>query len=323
MNRMAWSLARAQHWVITHGQLAELGFSHEAIAHRVRTARLRSLWRGVYAVGPSGPTQRGWWMAAVLASGALAVLSHTSAGALLGINRAPRGPIDVLVPASRTPRHRGIRIRRTNHISADDVTRHDNIPVTAPVRTLIDLSTQLSAPQIERAINEADKLDLIDPETLRVELDGRKGQRGVRALRNVLDRATFALTDSELERRFLRIVRRVGLPSPLTQQHVNGHRVDFYWPDLGLVVETDGLRYHRTPTQQKSDRMRDQAHAAAGLTPLRFTHYQVAFEPEHVKRVLETVAARLSPKPLGIGRRPRAAGPLAAARPRRSRGIEK
>ncbi len=71
-------------------------------------------------------------------------------------------------------------------------------------------------------------------------------------------------------------------------------RTDFYWPDLGLVVETDGLRYHRTPAQQAKDRRRDQAHTAAGLTPLRFTHGQIAFEPAYVRATLEEVARRLS-----------------------------
>jgi very-short-patch-repair endonuclease len=112
-------------------------------------------------------------------------------------------------------------------------------------------------------------------------------------LREVLDRRTFTLTDSELERRFLPIVRRTGLSLPRTGHHLNGFKVDFYWPDLGLVVETDGLRYHRTPAQQSRDRLRDQAHAAAGLTPLRFTHAQVRYEPRHVQATLEAVARRL------------------------------
>jgi very-short-patch-repair endonuclease len=120
-----------------------------------------------------------------------------------------------------------------------------------------------------------------------------RGRRGVAILRDTLDRRTFVLTDSELERRFLPIARRAGLPKPETQMMVNGFRVDFYWPELGLVVETDGLRYHRTPTQQAADRVRDQAHAAAGLTPLRFTHAQIAYEPGQVRETLGAVSGRL------------------------------
>ncbi len=138
-------------------------------------------------------------------------------------------------------------------------------------------------------MNAADKLDLIDPERLRSELDRYRSLGGVPALRRVLDRATYRLTESDLERRFLRLVRRARLPAPHTQQRVNGYRVDFYWPGLELIVETDGLRYHRTPTQQSKDLARDQAHVAAGFTVLRFTHGQVQYEPERVISTLRAV----------------------------------
>jgi very-short-patch-repair endonuclease len=119
------------------------------------------------------------------------------------------------------------------------------------------------------------------------------GRRGAAALRRALDRPTFAVTDSELERRFLPIARRAGLPQPQTGVRLNGFRVDFYWPDLGLVVETDGLRYHRTSAEQGRDRLRDQAHTAAGLTQLRFTRAQVVFDAAHVESTLAAVASRV------------------------------
>jgi very-short-patch-repair endonuclease len=114
---------------------------------------------------------------------------------------------------------------------------------------------------------------------------------GLAKLRQTLDRRTFTLTDSELERLFLPLARRAGLPPPQTQARVNGFRVDFYWPELGLVVETDGLRYHRTPTQQAKDRVRDQKHIAAGLIPLRFTHAQIRVEKAHVHATLGAVVS--------------------------------
>jgi very-short-patch-repair endonuclease len=134
---------------------------------------------------------------------------------------------------------------------------------------------------------------LFSPEKLLAELDDYPGVRGVGPLRTILGAQTFQLTDSELERRFLRIVEKAGLPYPLTQRHVTGFRVDFFWPDLGLVVETDGLTYHRTPSQQARDRVRDQAHLAAGLTPLRFTHAQVRFESSYVSETLASLVSRL------------------------------
>jgi len=147
---------------------------------------------------------------------------------------------------------------------------------------------------LERAVNEADRLDLVDPETLRGELERYGGRRGVARLRELLDRRTFRLTDSELERLFLPLASQAGLSAPLTRQRLNGFRVDFFWPRLRLVVETDGLRYHRTPAQQARDRLRDQAHLAAGFTPLRFTHAQVRYEPEYVRATLRKVTRRLA-----------------------------
>ncbi len=170
---------------------------------------------------------------------------------------------------------------------------HEGIPVTSPIRTLIDLATSLSRAALERAVNEADKRDLTTPEKLRAALETYTGEAGVARLRALLDRHTFRLSDSDLERRFRPLARSAGLPTPLTKQRVNGFEVDFFWPDLGLVVETDGLRYHRTPAEQARDRLRDQAHAAAGLTPLRFTHEQVRFEGDYVRVTLTAVVRRL------------------------------
>jgi very-short-patch-repair endonuclease len=172
------------------------------------------------------------------------------------------------------------------------VRRRDGIPVTGIALTLIDLATLLGDDQLDRAVNEADRLDLIDPEALRSALDSSPRRPALARLRSLLDDRTFTLTDSVLERWFLELVREAGLQRPRTRAIVNGYRVDFHWPDLGLVVETDGLRYHRTPTQQTRDHRRDQAHTAAGLTPLRFTHAQIHFEAPHVEAVLTAVAAR-------------------------------
>jgi very-short-patch-repair endonuclease len=124
-------------------------------------------------------------------------------------------------------------------------------------------------------------------------LNGLGRRPGTAALSKALDRRTFTLTDSQLERQFLPLAGKAGLPQPQTGRVVNGFKVDFYWPELGLVVETDGLRYHRTPAQQARDRLRDQAHTAAGLVCLRFTRAQVALEPRHVEATLSAVADRL------------------------------
>ncbi|MDQ2940065.1 MAG: endonuclease domain-containing protein, partial [Actinomycetota bacterium] len=268
----------------------------QAIKHRTTTGRLHPVWRGVYALGRPQLTRYGRWMAAVLSCGPDAALSHESAAALWEIRAERRATIDISVPAHVARRRSGIQVHRRSSLAAGDLVRHHCIPVTTAVSTLVDLATRLPADQLEAAVNEADKRDLTNPEALRLDLDGLVCRPGVAPLRELLDRSMFTLTDSALEQRFLPLARRAGLPPPQSGRYVNGFKVDFYWPELGLVVETDGLRYHRTPAQQATDRLRDQTHAAAGLTPLRFTRAQVRFEPGHVRATLIAVAHRLRPR---------------------------
>jgi very-short-patch-repair endonuclease len=288
-----WDLVRRQHGVVTRRQLLDLGASTEAIEHRLASGRLHRLHWGVYAVGRPEVDQRGRWMAAALSCGPAALLSHESAASLWGFWARAAG-IDVVVPEGKLRRRPGIRVNRRVGLGSEHRRVIDGIPVTDPISTLIDLATCTGLDRLDRAVNDADRLDLVDPESLRAALDAIPPRPGVGRLRSLLDSHTFAPTDSVLERRFLRLVGEAGLLRPATQVMVNGFRVDFHWPDLGLVVETDGLRYHRTPAQQKKDHLRDQAHTAAGLTALRFTAAQVRYEPSRVKKTLTAVATRLS-----------------------------
>jgi len=298
----AWELVRRQHGVVAHRQLVALGYSPDAIHHRLESSRLHRLFHGVYAVGRPEVTIDARWMAAVLACGEGAALSHDSAGALLEILKHPSPVIHVSVPASRNPRREGIQVHRRSSLPNCHLGYFRNIPITSPVLTLIDLATRLGRDSLEAAINEADKLERVDPETLRTVLTDFPALPGTARLRATLDARTFTLTDSWLERRFLPIVRAAGLPRPLTQVWVNGFKVDFHWPELGLVVETDGLRYHRTPAEQAKDRLRDQVHTAAGLTPLRFTRAQVRSDPRHVQATLAAVAGPLQSSGSGLTR---------------------
>jgi very-short-patch-repair endonuclease len=287
-----WALAESQHGVLTRAQLLALGFTTDAIRHRLQKGRLHPVGWGVYALGRPQLTRHGHWMAAVLGCGGDAALSHESAGALWEIRSERREEIEVSVPSHKFPRRHGITVHRRVSLFPNELTRSQGIPVTTPVCTLVDLATRLRGDPLEAAVNEADKLGLCDPDELRSATDAMNGRPGVAPIRQILDRRTFRLTDSALERRFLPIAVEAGLPTPETRVYVNGFRVDFHWPGLRLVVETDGLRYHRTPAQQARDRLRDQAHAVAGLTSLRFTHAQVAFDPGHVQATLTAVARR-------------------------------
>ena len=288
--------------MVTRTQLLELGYSARGIERRRASGRLHPLWRGVYAVGRPTVDRLGMWMAACLACGPTAVLSHSSAAALWGIGRERHGEIEVSVIRGNQRRRPGIVVHVRRALTETDVTYRHGVPVTSVVATLVDQATRLTRRPLERAISEADKLGLITPPALRLALDTQPPRPGVAHLRGTLDRRTFRLTRSELERVFLPLARRVGLDMPETQQKVNGFDVDFYWPKLGLVVETDGLTYHRTPAQQAYDLVRDQAHTAAGLTPVRFSHEQVWYEPRYVEVMLGRVARRVtSPAPAAAG----------------------
>jgi putative AbiEi antitoxin of type IV toxin-antitoxin system/uncharacterized protein DUF559 len=289
----AWELARRQHGVVSRKQLLDLGFTAKAIRHRVNRGRLHIVMRGVYAVGRPQIGREGRWMAAVLACGEEAMLSHRSAAALWGFGEEHPGYIEVSARRHCRVRRPGIRVHDRAGLWNRDFTSRFGIPVTGPVRTFLDLATVTGPKTVERAINEADKLDVIDADSLRRALDDHPGQPGIRLLRHVLDKHTFRLSDDELERLFRPLAAAAGLPVPLTKHVVNEFEVDFYWPDLGLVVETDGWRYHRTPSAQSRDALRFQTHVANGLTPLRFSHYQVKYEPRHVRTILEQTAAHL------------------------------
>jgi very-short-patch-repair endonuclease len=299
-SRRAWELAGRQHGIVTRRQLLALGFGPRSIQHRVERGRLFRVGLGIYAVGWPALNEQRQWMAAVLAGGEGAALSHRSAAALwqiggkqaqgVGIGDRPTG-IDVSVRRLCELGRPGIRFRGRPTLSPHDIVLRDDIPITSPVQTLVDLATELGPVPLERAVNDADKRDLVDPEALRDELARFAGQPGVQPLRHLLDKLFFRLSDSDLEIYFRRIVRAAKLPIPLSKQRVNKFEVDFFWPDLGLVVETDGLRYHRTPSAQLRDARRDRAHVMAGMTPLRFTHYEVRYEPGRVRAALaETIA---------------------------------
>jgi very-short-patch-repair endonuclease len=285
-SRQAWELAAKQHGIVTRQQLLALGFGRRSIQHRVERGRLFPVGLGVYAVGWPALDQKRRWMGAVLAGGEGAVLSHRSAAALWEFGSQAAERIDVSVRRRCELRRPGIRFHGRPSLRARDLQRRDDIPVTSPIQTLVDLATELDAISLERAVNDADKRGLIDPEILREQLAHHGGQRGVRPLRLLLDKLFFRLSDSDLEIYFRRIVRRAKLPMPLSKQRVNQFEVDFFWPDHGLVVETDGLRYHRTPSAQTRDARRDRAHIIAGMTPLRFTHYEVRYEPARVRIAL-------------------------------------
>lgn len=292
-SRATWRLAQAQHGVLTRADLLRLGFSDDGIKHRVGSAtapdRGRGLCRGTSRV--VDPRTVDGCCPRVRQRRRT---EPSERGRALGIGYEEPGRIDVTIRRRSTLERTGIKVRSRPKLLERSVVRRIGIPVTHPVQTLIDLATELKPLRLERAVNQADVHDLVDPETLRTALDGYGGVPGVKTLRTMLDRHTFRLSDSDLEILFRPLARAAAFPSPLSKHWVLGYEVDFWFPDLGLVVETDGLRYHRTPAQQARMVKRDQTHTAAGLRVLRFTHWQIAYAPTEVTEVLRKVRPHLS-----------------------------
>jgi very-short-patch-repair endonuclease len=260
-------LADAQHGVVTRSHLLHAGLTNERIDRLARAGRLHRLYRGVYAVGHRVLTLEGRWMAAVLACGPNAALSHTTAAAARDLRRADSA-IHVTVPGRggrQAPR--GITLHRSPTLTPAQVVRYRGIPVTTVARTIIDLAGTVTREELERIVDEADRRRLVDFAALR---SARSP-----ALRAVLRAYDPAPTRSELERRFLRLCRERGLQRPEVNAVIEGIEVDFVWRDRRLIVEVDGYAFHRSPADFERDRERDVHLAMRGWTTRRFTWRQV------------------------------------------------
>jgi very-short-patch-repair endonuclease/predicted transcriptional regulator of viral defense system len=286
------ALATPQHGVVATRQLAALGLSQRAVSHRAAAGRLHRVHRGVYAVGHPVLTVNGRRMAAVLAAGLGAALSHASAAALWEIRPTSATRIDVSVPSAAGRGERpGLRIHRAAQLRGDEITVQQGIRVTTVARTLLDLAATLRPRALERALDEAEIRQLYDRTSLDALARAHAGERGAGALSQALDQdADPTLTDSELEELMLALCDECDLPRPKSRAWVAGLRVDFLFAASRLVVETDGYRYHRTRRAFERDRERDAILARAGYRVLRFTHRQLTREPGLVGATIRSSA---------------------------------
>lgn len=236
-------------------------------------------------------------MAAVLACGERAVLSHRSAAALWGIRPTSRGRIDV-ISATRAGRSRvGIEVHRPSRLVRGEVTTVDAIPTTTVARTLLDLATVVDRQALEKAINQAEILELFDLRAVNATLERAGRRRGTRALREAL--ADFdplqAQTRSELEQRFLSLCKRAKLPLPEVNVWltIDGRtfQIDFLWRSHRLIVETDGYAAHSTRRAFERDRRRDLLLLRAGYRTIRVTWRQVLRDPQEAIDVLRPLLA--------------------------------
>jgi very-short-patch-repair endonuclease len=276
-------VAERQHGVVASCQLYSLGFSEGQVRSRVAAGWLHPLHRGVYAVGHSKVTREGRWMAAVLACGPGASLSHKDAATLWLIRpESQQGPIDVTLRTRAGRRRRtGIRVHRPRRLTDDELSTCNDIPCTAPARTILDLASVISSRPLERAIDEADRLRLVVADDLIEMLRRHRGHPGARRLRGVLARHQVGstVTRSELEERFVALCRARHLPEPHVNVPLLDYVVDFLWPDANLVVEVDGHASHGTRKAFQADRDRDGRLAVAGYRVLRFTWWDVTRRP--------------------------------------------
>ena len=279
-------LARRQHGVVTARQLNVLGIGREAIKYRLRTGELNRIYAGVYAVGHRYLTQRGRWMAAVLAGGERAVLAGRAAAALQGFRATAASWIHVITPVHRG-RRRGIIFHEASLHPADRDERH-GIPVTAIPRTLLDLARELHPTQLGYAFWEAERVDLIDPHELRAFLARSHGRRGMAQLRPLADRLLppDLTVRSSLERRFYELIRDSGLPLPAMNTNLEGFEVDACWLEQKLVVELDGRTYHSGARAFETDRIRDATLQAAGYRVIRLTDRTVGGAVAMLRRLI-------------------------------------
>jgi very-short-patch-repair endonuclease len=273
-------LAAAQHGVVDRRAALAAGVTADAIRHRVRAGRLHVLFPGVYAVGHPAVAPLGRAMAAVLACGPGAALSHQSAAHLHGLLPRYLAPIHVSRVGGPRQLH-GVVVHRPRALPPSDVLLQSAVPVTTPARTILDLA---DTPDLQQALNEAQVRRIIDLDDLRARARGR--------LRELLEDPQ--ISRSELERALLTLIRRAGLPHPETNVYVEGHEVDTYWPAHRLIAEVDGFAYHRTRKAFEQDRHRDQTLTAAGYTVIRLTWRQITTEPERAAATLATVLTRCS-----------------------------
>ncbi len=272
--------------MVTRQQLVGLGLTAKAIDSRLSSGRLLPLHRGVYAVGHRPPSPHASAMAAVLACGPGAALSHRWAAGLWGIERMPSGPVDVTAPKER--QHRGIRVRCSRTLTPHDITRHYGIPVTTLARTLLDLADVLTDRRLARAVNEARLKQRSVLNQLQA-LIARSPGRATTHLRRFTQHAG-APTRSVFEDAFLAFCQHHGLPDPVVNETIAGHEVDMLWPEHGLAVELDSREHHDTDDRFETDRDRDADLLIAGVRVIRLTWRRMTETPN---REAERLAALL------------------------------
>jgi very-short-patch-repair endonuclease len=293
-DRRVAGVAAQRDGLITRTELAGIGLTRDAVAHRVARGRLRLVHPGVYAVGNAPLDATARLRAALLAAGDGATLSHHAAAAAHGLAPLPAGPVDVI--SRRRVRIAGVAAHR-HALAPGERTTAGGLPATTVARTVLDLAAVVPPRALDRLIQEGHARRRVTRAQLERVLAAHPGARGTAALRDAL---AATGTRSELERAFLRLVRAAGLPVPETNVRLGGFEVDALWRAARVVVELDGFAAHASPWAHDRDRRKDSALRAIGHTMLRFSAGQVRRHPHvvvaDVARALGS-AANVAPSP--------------------------
>jgi very-short-patch-repair endonuclease len=294
-------LAKAQHGVVARQQLLGLGMSGRAIDGRLGRGQLHEVFRGVYVFGSRRIHRRGRWMAAVLAAGEGAVLSHRSAGRLWGFLAPAAEWVDVICPPGRVVRRNGIVSRQTL-VGDDERQIVEGIPVTSPFRTLFDLASVLKKRELERALHEVEVRGLTDRVSLPMLLERYPGRRGTRNLRALLEsKQLVGVTRNDFEEAFLALIDAHGLPRPRMNADLalrgRFFEIDALWKHQRVALELDSRGVHATPKKFESDRQRDRILVAEGWRTMRVTWQQLQEEPEAILADLRQALAQPGPSP--------------------------
>jgi hypothetical protein len=292
------ALAERQKGVVSHVQALACGLSEKQIRVRLARGSLHRVHRGVYAVGHRALTRDARWLAATMACGEGAVLSHVTAAFVWGLRRGHAGLIDVTVARGGRRAPAGVRLHRVGTLGAEDRTRSDALPVTTVARTLFDLATVLPQRALERALEEAEArhLDTTRLPTLLAAHPHKHGAPKLRAALEMHGDGGATLTKSDLEEMFLTLCDDHGLPRPSVNTIVCGYEVDCCWPEAGLVVELDSRRHHMATAAFERDRVRDARLAAQGWRTVRVTYRRMTWDAAGAARDVRAVLTERDPR---------------------------
>jgi predicted transcriptional regulator of viral defense system len=276
-------LAERQHGVVSIRQLSgPLGYSRRSVSRATAAGWLHRLYRGVYAVGHARIPREGRCLAAVLACGPGALLSHQSAAWLWGITTRGPFPLHVTTPVPRKSRP-PIVVHHARSLAPEDRGLRENIPVTAFPRTLLDVAATDRFDRLERMLERAEELERFDLRAVESLLARAAGHPGAGCLRRAVALyRTPAFTRSGLERRFLALMKEAGLPQPSTGFNERGYELDVYWPELRFAVELEVFETHGTHGAFERDRLRREDLKLAGIEMTHVTGRRLEREPQRV-----------------------------------------